>query len=106
MNNDYLIFGSPQIEREEIDAVVSTLESGWIGTGPRVQKFEDNFKSYKKARNAVAVSSCTAALHLSLLASQLNAGDEVGIQLYMLTSGHTIHGTSSKYTYFSGHRLY
>ena len=77
MRNDYLIFGSPQIEREEIDEVISTLESGWIGTGPRVKKFEDNFKVYKNARNAVAVSSCTAALHLSLLASQLKPGDEV-----------------------------
>ena len=77
MRNDYLVFGSPQIEREEIDAVVSTLESGWIGTGPMVQRFEDNFKLYKKASNAVAVSSCSAALHLSLLASELKPGDEV-----------------------------
>ena len=77
MLEDYLIFGSPLIEQDEIEEIVRTLRSGWIGTGPRVQKFEDDFKLYKNARNAVAVSSCTAALHLSLLACQLNAGDEV-----------------------------
>ena len=77
MNKDYLIFGAPFIEPEEIEEVVRTLSSGWIGTGPRVQRFEDNFKLYKKASNAVAVSSCSAALHLSLLASELKPGDEV-----------------------------
>ena len=44
MNNDYLIFGSPQIEREEIDEVISTLESGWVGTGPKVQKLTEHRK--------------------------------------------------------------
>ncbi len=77
MLEDYLIFGAPFIEQDEIEEIVRTLRSGWIGTGPRVKKFEENFKLYKKAKNAVAVSSCTAALHLSLLASQLKPGDEV-----------------------------
>ena len=77
MHKDYLIFGAPFIDQDEIEEVVSTLSSGWIGTGPRVQRFEDNFKLYKKASNAVAVSSCSAALHLSLLASELKPGDEV-----------------------------
>jgi dTDP-4-amino-4,6-dideoxygalactose transaminase len=77
MHNDYLIFGAPFIDQDEIEEIVRTLRSGWIGTGPRVKKFEENFKLYKKAKNAVAVSSCTAALHLSLLASQLKPGDEV-----------------------------
>ena len=77
MLEDYLIFGAPFIEQDEIEEIVRTLNSGWIGTGPRTQKFEDNFKLYKKASNAVAVSSCSAALHLSLLASELKPGDEV-----------------------------
>ena len=77
MLEDYLIFGAPFIEQDEIEEIVRTLRSGWIGTGPRVQKFEDDFKLYKNARNAVAVNSCTAALHLSLRACQLNVGDEV-----------------------------
>ena len=77
MNNDYLIFGAPFIEQDEIEEVLRTFSSGWIGTGPRVERFEDDFKLYKKACTAVAVSSCSAALHLSLLASELKPGDEV-----------------------------
>jgi len=74
---DFLIFGSPLIERPEIDEVLATLESGWVGTGPRVQKFEEMFKKYKGSRFAAALSSCTAALHLSMLAIGAKRGDEV-----------------------------
>jgi dTDP-4-amino-4,6-dideoxygalactose transaminase len=72
-----IAFGAPQIERDEIDEVVCCLESGWIGTGPRVAQFEREFASYKGVRSAAAVSSCTAGLHLSLLAAGLGNGDEV-----------------------------
>lgn len=74
---DFIIFGSPRIEREEIDEVVRCLESGWIGTGPRVAQFEAEFAAYKQARYAAAVGSCTAAMHLSVLAAGIGAGDEV-----------------------------
>jgi dTDP-4-amino-4,6-dideoxygalactose transaminase len=74
---DFLVFGSPLIEEDEISEVVSTLRSSWIGTGPRVARFEEDFKTYKNAYHAVAVNSCTAALHLSLLAAGLDEGDEV-----------------------------
>jgi len=74
---DFLIFGSPLIERPEIDEVLATLESGWVGTGPKVQKFEEMFKKYKGSRFAAALSSCTAALHLSMLAIGVKRGDEV-----------------------------
>jgi dTDP-4-amino-4,6-dideoxygalactose transaminase len=57
--------------------VVETLRSGWIGTGPRTQRFEEQFADYVGAEHAVAVSSGTAALHLSLLAAGIGAGDEV-----------------------------
>jgi dTDP-4-amino-4,6-dideoxygalactose transaminase len=62
---------------EEIEEVVSCLRSGWIGTGPRVARFEEDFKRYKKCEHAVAVNSCTAALHLSLIAAGIGPGDEV-----------------------------
>jgi dTDP-4-amino-4,6-dideoxygalactose transaminase len=75
--NDFLVFGSPAIERQEIDEVVACLESGWLGTGPKVARFEEDFRAYKGAAHAVAVNSCTAALHLSLLAAGLKPGDEV-----------------------------
>ena len=77
MNNKFIIFGSPDIKQPEIDEVIGSLESGWLGTGPKVKKFEDDFKNYKKVNNAVAVNSCTAALHLSLIALNLKEGDEV-----------------------------
>lgn len=74
---EFLVFGSPAISEDEIEEVVATLRSGWIGTGPRVHQFQDNFKSYVGADHAVALSSCTAALHLSLLAAGIGPGDEV-----------------------------
>jgi len=74
---DFLVFGSPLIGEEEIAEVVATLRSGWIGTGPRVKQFEEMMKQYTGAQYAVAVSSCTAALHLSLLVLGIGPGDEV-----------------------------
>jgi dTDP-4-amino-4,6-dideoxygalactose transaminase len=73
----YLVFGSPRIEEAEIAEVVEVLRSGWIGTGPRTAKFEREFAIYASGRHAVSVSSCTAALHLSLLAAGIGPGDEV-----------------------------
>jgi dTDP-4-amino-4,6-dideoxygalactose transaminase len=73
----YLVFGSPSIGEEEISEVCQSMRSGWVGTGPKVKKFEEMFKKYKNCRHAIAVSSCTAALHLSLLVLEVKAGDEV-----------------------------
>ena len=72
-----LVFGSPFIGKAEIDEVVDCLRSGWLGTGPKVARFEREFASYKGAQHAVAVNSCTAALHLAILAAGLQPGDEV-----------------------------
>lgn len=73
----FLVFGAPAIGEEEIDEVVATLRGRWLGSGPRVARFEQAFGQYKGAGHAVAVNSCTAALHLSLLAAGVGAGDEV-----------------------------
>ena len=73
----FLVFGAPAIEEVDIEEVIDTLRSGWIGTGPKTKQFEDDFRAYKGASNAIAVNSCTAALHLSLLASDIGPGDEV-----------------------------
>lgn len=75
--DQFLIFGNPAIEDAEIQEVLATMKSGWLGTGPKVMSFENDFKAYKGAQYAVAVNSCTAALHLSLLAASLEPGDEV-----------------------------
>jgi dTDP-4-amino-4,6-dideoxygalactose transaminase len=74
---DFIVFGAPKIEHDEIDEVVRCLESGWIGTGPLVARFEKEFAAYKGQPFAAAVSSCTAAMHLSVLAAGIGEGDEV-----------------------------
>ncbi len=71
------MYGAPAIEDAEINEVVSSMKSGWLGTGPKVAQFENDIKAYKGAAHAVAVNSCTAALHLSILAAGLKPGDEV-----------------------------
>jgi len=70
-------FFKPTIGQEEIAEVVDTLKSGWIGYGPKCQRFEQQFAQYIGSKHAIAVSSCTAALHLSLLALGIGSGDEV-----------------------------
>jgi dTDP-4-amino-4,6-dideoxygalactose transaminase len=77
VRDSYLIFGSPQFLEPEIEEVVAVLRSGWIGTGPKVVEFEKKFSEYIDTPHALAVNSCTAALHLALLAVGLSAGDEV-----------------------------
>lgn len=77
MRNDFLVFGAPQIEQAEIDDVAAVLKSRWLGTGPRVAAFEKAFEAYLGGGRAAAVNSCTAALHLSLVALDLKPGDEV-----------------------------
>jgi dTDP-4-amino-4,6-dideoxygalactose transaminase len=74
---EFLIFGAPRIERPEIDEVLAVMESGWLGTGPRVAQFERDFSLYKGAKHAAALNSCSAALHLSILAAGIKSGDEV-----------------------------
>jgi dTDP-4-amino-4,6-dideoxygalactose transaminase len=77
MRDKFLIFGSPQIEEADINEVVASMKSGWLGTGPKVARFEEEFGAYIGVKHAVAVNSCTAALHLSMVAAGLNPGDEV-----------------------------
>jgi dTDP-4-amino-4,6-dideoxygalactose transaminase len=73
----FLVFGQPQILDDEIAEVVACLRSGWIGTGPRVAQFEADFAAFKGVKNVAAVGSCSAALHLSLLAAGIQQNDEI-----------------------------
>jgi len=75
----FLIFGSPLIEQAEIDEVVACMESAWLGTGPRVAQFERNFAAYQglQPSQVAAVNSCTAALHVSMVAANLEPASEV-----------------------------
>ncbi len=73
----FIPFHRPSIDESEIASVVETLRSGWLTTGPRTAEFEAEFKQYVRAPQALAVNSCTAALHLALAALGIGEGDEV-----------------------------
>ncbi len=77
MKKMFIPFSVPYIGREEIDSVVETLKSGWLTTGPKTKQFEADFASYIGCRHAIAVSSCTAALHLAMDAVGVGRGDIV-----------------------------
>ena len=77
MRDKFLPFSPPMIGEEEINEVADTLRSGWITTGPKVKRFEEDFARFVHAPDALAVSSGTAALHLSLLALKIGPGDAV-----------------------------
>ena len=77
MRDKFLVFGAPLIEEAEIDEVAASMRSGWLGTGPKVARFEQEFRDYVGSAHTVAVNSCTAALHLAMVAARLAAGDEV-----------------------------
>ncbi len=74
---EFLPFSAPLIEEPEAEEVLATLRSGWLGTGPRVRRFEEAFAAYESVPDAAALNSCTAALHLSILAAGIGPGDEV-----------------------------
>lgn len=79
MNDKFLVFAAPDIHEDEIAEVEACLRSGWLGTGPRVARFEADFARYKGVQPAqvAGVNSCTAALHVSMVAAGIEPGSEV-----------------------------
>jgi len=77
VRENFLPFCQPNISQEEINEVVDTLNSDWITTGPKTKEFERRFAEYIGVKYAVAVSSATAGMHLSLIAAGIGRGDEV-----------------------------
>jgi perosamine synthetase len=77
MNLPFLPYHLPDIGEDDIASVVDTLRSGWITTGPKAKRFEEEFARYVGAKYAIAVNSCTAAMHLALDAIGLKEDDEV-----------------------------
>ena len=73
----FLGFQPPAVDEEEVAAVAETLRSGWLTTGPRTAELEARMREYLGAKHVLAVSSCTAALHISLVALGVGPGDEV-----------------------------
>ena len=99
-NMSFLPFALPEIGEEEIDEVVDTLRSGWITTGPKAHRFEQDFAAHIGCRHAFAVNSATAGLHLALDAIGLQPGDKV------ITTPYTFTATSEVIRYFYADPIY
>ncbi len=100
MSNQFLPFALPAIGEEEIQEVVDTLRSGWLTTGPKTKRFEQNFADFIGIPYALAVNSCTAGLHLALEAIGLQAGDKV------ITTPYTFTATAEVICYFGADPIF
>lgn len=100
MRRKYLPFHRTAISKEEIAEVVDTLKSGWLTTGPKTKRFEEGFAKFIGAKHAVAVNSCTAALHLALAAIGIKEGDEVIVPTMTFTA------TAEVVTYFKARPVF
>jgi dTDP-4-amino-4,6-dideoxygalactose transaminase len=87
VRDEFLPFARPSIERADIDAVVETLRSGWLTVGPKTHEFQRRIASYVGVESAAALSSCTAGLHLAMVALGVGAGDEVILPTIDFVSG-------------------
>lgn len=87
MNTHFLPFSLPEIGNEEIEEVVDSLKSGWVTTGPKAKRFEEDFATYLGSNTqAIAVNSATSGLHLALEALGISVGDEVIVPSYTFTA--------------------
>ncbi|NJO15468.1 MAG: DegT/DnrJ/EryC1/StrS family aminotransferase [Thioploca sp.] len=85
-NNKFIPFALPCLGDAEINEVVDTLRSGWLTTGPKTKRFEEEFAQFIGVPYALAVNSCTAGLHLALEAVGIQAGDQVITTPYTFTA--------------------
>lgn len=100
MEDNFLPFALPFIEQEEIDAVIEVLKSGWITTGPKTKQFEADFAQQIGCKHAIAVNSCTAALHLALEA--INIGEQDAV----VTTPMTFAATAEVIAYFKAQPVF
>ena len=77
MDKEFLVFGKPLLGEAEIAEVVDSLRAGWIGTGPKVRRFEEMLETYIDVAHVRCLSSCTAALMLAIRVLGVRPGDEV-----------------------------
>ena len=93
-DSKFLMFAAPEIGEEEIAEVVDSLRSGWVTTGPKARRFEQDFSAYLGGEvESVAINSATAGLHLALEALGVGPGDEV------ITTTHTFTATAEVVRY-------
>ena len=100
VRTEFLPYALPDIGEEEIAEVVQTLKSGWITTGPKTKEFERRMGDYLGVKHAIAVSSCTAALHVALAAIGVGRGDEV------ITSPLTFCATANAVVHLGGRPVF
>ena len=100
MRSTFLPFALPDIDNEELLEIKDSLSTNWITTGPKVNQFEKEFAEVVGASFAIAVNSCTAAMHLSLEASGLTAEDIV------VTTPYTFAASAEVIRYFNATPLF
>lgn len=100
MRTTFLPFALPDTDEDEINEVTETIRSGWVTTGPKSRQFEAAFAQAVNAKHAVAVNSCTAAMHLALEAAGTKPGDEV------ITTPYTFAATAEVVRYFGMHPVF
>lgn len=96
----FLPFALPDLGDAELREIKEALDAGWITTGPKTKQFETEFAAYVGARHAIAVNSCTAAMHLALEAISLKPGDEV------VTTPYTFAATAEVVRYFDARPVF
>lgn len=94
MREHFLPFALPDLDESELTEIREALDSGWVTTGPKTKQFESGFAAVVGAKHAIAVNSCTAAMHLALEAIGLKQGDEV------ITTPYTFAATAEVIRYF------
>ncbi len=100
MRKEFIPFHKTSIGKEEIAEVVDTLKNGWLTTGPKTKRFEEDFEKFVGVKHAVAVNSCTAALHLALAAIGIKEDDEVIVPTMTFTA------TAEVVTYFKAKPIF
>lgn len=100
MRETFLPFALPDTDEAEVAAVSEVIRSGWLTTGKKTREFEAAFAKYVGAKHAIAVSSCTAAMHLALDALGVKPGDRV------LTTPYTFAATAEVIRYMGAHPLF
>ena len=100
VRDTFLPFALPMLGEAEIEGVLECLRSGWLTTGPKTKQFEQEFATYVGAKHALAVNSCTAALHLGLEALGVGKDDEV------ITSPMTFTATAAVIEHLNAHPVF
>lgn len=100
MRDHFLPFALPDMDEAEVTAVAEVIRSGWITSGAKVRAFEAAFAERVGARHAIAVNSCTAALHLALEAAGVGQGDRV------VTTPYTFAATGEVIRYLDAHPVF